>query len=128
MNKLFAIATRLILFCACLASCGEIASIAYYDKIISVEEKIQATIGPASCNSDTQCKVLYLEAIETCVADIPVAFSDANNIEAQLFDLEAQRRNYIYQNILLSGTGTICTKPPRFTRTSRCVNQRCLLQ
>jgi hypothetical protein len=128
MNTFFSIVCRLMLCCLCLSSCSEIATITYYNKIIDVEEKIQATIGNASCNSDTQCKVLYLEAIETCVADIAVAFSDANNIEAQLFELESQRRSYIYQNLLLSGNGTICTKPPRFTRTARCVNQRCILQ
>jgi hypothetical protein len=131
MKRFFTIKPRLAIALSCLVfstSCSELTALAYFDQIIRTEEKIQALIGDARCSEDRQCKVLYLESIESCRADIPVAFSDANNIEAELFELERERRNYIYQNLLVNGSGAICSPLPRFERTARCVSQRCSLQ
>ncbi len=110
-----------------LTSCSEIATLTFYSQIIDAENEIQTTIGDARCTDNSQCKVLYLQAVDSCSADTPVAFSDANNIEAQLFELESTRRSNIYQNLLVNGSSTYCSSRPRVNRTASCVNQRCVL-
>jgi hypothetical protein len=129
LNQIFAL-PRLVMLAVVftLASCGEVVTVAYLTKIIDTEEAIERTIGDARCASDNQCKVLYLRSVDSCGPDIAVPFSDANQIESTLNDLESRRRDYIYQNILLNGIGTYCFNTPRQLRNGQCVNERCLLK
>ncbi len=113
--------------CLTLAGCGAGIFFSLEPQIYSKENQIISKIGQASCTEDTQCRTFTLAPIDFCGSKRFLAYSITASNEAELQDLESERRKLIYENALLQGEIPICITGSVPTPAARCQQQRCAL-
>jgi hypothetical protein len=117
---------------AVLAGCSQVVELAYLDRIFEKDRLIVSLLADQTCNADTQCKVLSLDAQDLCSAKSLFSYSTLPGNEAAILKTESERRDLITQSLLLQGQIPTCAvvggSPLTQAASASCVAQRCQLR